>query len=134
MFDHIMETGLLRRTKARGMLRFRQRPYGLSSYFDFFRAIREYQLSEVAGRIRCPMLITAPEGEQFFPGHSQRLFDALRCPKKLISFSASKARISTARRALRATATTAFTTGSEKSWLDFPLQTAPGFSYRRASA
>ena len=63
------------------------RPYGMKSYYDAFRAVREYHLAEVAPRIRCPMLITDPESEQFFPGQAQKLYDALRCPKKLVRFT-----------------------------------------------
>lgn len=33
------------------------------------------------------MLITDSEGEQFFPGQAQKLFDALRCPKSMVKFT-----------------------------------------------
>ena len=68
-------------------LRMRLRPYGTSSLFEVFDAIRQYKLEDVAARISCPMLITDPEGEDFFPGQSQKLYDALRCPKKLVRFT-----------------------------------------------
>ena len=68
-------------------LRFRMRPYGTRSYYEFFRAAEQYHLAEVADRITCPMLVTDPEGEQFFPGQSQKLYDALHCAKKLIRFT-----------------------------------------------
>ena len=68
-------------------LRFRMRPYGMTSYYDAFRSVQQYNLAEVAGRIRCPMLITAPEGEQFFPGQAQKLYDALTCPKTMVQFT-----------------------------------------------
>jgi hypothetical protein len=45
---------------------------------------------EVISRITCPMLITDPEGEQFWPGQSQRLYDALDCPKQLVRFTAAE--------------------------------------------
>ena len=86
-FDQYLQTGTASNAKARGMLRFRMRPFGMASYYDTFHAVREYNLKEVAGRIRCPMLITAPEDEQFFPGHAQKLFDALTCPKSLVHFT-----------------------------------------------
>ena len=69
------------------MLRTRMRPFGTTSYYEVFRAVQEYKLADVASRIACPMLITDPEGEQFFPGQSQKLYDALRGPKKLIHFT-----------------------------------------------
>src|ERR1022692_4891191 len=69
------------------MLRFRMRPFGMTSYYDAFHAVREYNLSEVASRIKCPMLITDPEGEQFFPGQARKLYDALECPKAIVHFT-----------------------------------------------
>lgn len=68
-------------------LRFRMRPYGMNSYCDAFHAVQEYNLAEVGARIHCPMLITSPEGEQFFPGQAQKLYDALSCPKTMIHFT-----------------------------------------------
>lgn len=49
--------------------------------------MQAYNLAEVAGQIRCPMLLTAPEGEQFFPGQAQKLYDALHCPKTIVRFT-----------------------------------------------
>jgi hypothetical protein len=70
-------------------LRFRMRPYGFTSYYDTFKAAEDYNLREVASRIRCPMLITAPANESFWPGQSQKLFDLVTSPKQLIPFTAS---------------------------------------------
>jgi len=69
------------------MLRFRMRPFGIASYYDVFRAVQEYNLAEVVGSIRTPMLIADPEGEQFFPGQAQKLYDALSCPKTMAHFT-----------------------------------------------
>jgi hypothetical protein len=33
------------------------------------------------------MLIADPEGEQFFPGQAQKLYDALSCPKTMTHFT-----------------------------------------------
>ncbi len=63
------------------------RPFGMKSYYDVFHAVQEYNLADAADRIRCPMLITDPESEQFFPGDSHKLYEALRCPKKLVRFT-----------------------------------------------
>ena len=86
-FDQIVETATPKDPRSQMTARMRMRPFGTASYFDIFRAVQEYKLADVAGRITCPLLITDPEGEQFFPGHSQKLYDALRCPKKLIRFT-----------------------------------------------
>ena len=71
-------------------LRFRMRPYGFSSPFETFKAAQAYNLREVAARIRCPMLITAPAKETFWPGQSQDLYDLLTCPKRLVPFTAEE--------------------------------------------
>jgi hypothetical protein len=39
---------------------------------------------------RMPQLVLEPEGEQFWPGQSQRLYDALRCPKHLVKFTSAE--------------------------------------------
>jgi hypothetical protein len=44
----------------------------------------------VAEKIRCPMLVTDPENEQFWPGQPRRLYEALSCPKELVSFTAAE--------------------------------------------
>ena len=86
-FDQMIQMGTSANPRSRMMLRFRMRPYGMTSYYDAFHSVQGYHLRDVAGRIRSPMLITDPEGEQFFPGQAQKLYDALRCPKTMIHFT-----------------------------------------------
>jgi alpha-beta hydrolase superfamily lysophospholipase len=86
-FDQYMHVGAAANVRSRMTLRFRMRPYGMTSYYDAFSAVQKYNLSEVASQIRCPMLITAPEGEQFFPEQAQKLYDALKCPKAIVHFT-----------------------------------------------
>lgn len=71
-------------------LDFRMRPYGMASYFDLFNAVQQYQLRDVAGQITCPMLITDPENEAFWPSQSQELYDLLMSPRTLIRFGAAE--------------------------------------------
>jgi hypothetical protein len=86
-FDQLIQVGTASNARAKAMLRFRMRPFGMASYYDAFHAVREYNLAEVAGRIQCPMLITDPGGEQFFPGQARKLYDALVCPKQIVHFT-----------------------------------------------
>ena len=86
-FDAILAKNLDPATKT--ALGFRMRPFGFNSYFDTFRATMEYRLAEVAGQITCPMLVTAPVNEAFWPGQSQQLFDMLTAPKTLVAFTES---------------------------------------------
>jgi hypothetical protein len=66
------------------------RPYGVTSYYDAFKATMDYNLTDVIGQIQCPMLITEPANEAFWPGQSRQLHDLLTCPKTLVPFSASE--------------------------------------------
>jgi hypothetical protein len=86
-FDQMIQMGTSSNARAKAMLRFRMRPFGMASYYDAFHAVRQYNLAEVAGRIQCPMLITDPEGEQFFPGQARKLYDALQCRKQIVQFT-----------------------------------------------
>lgn len=86
-FDGYMDKLLDPATKH--SLTFRMRPYGTTSYFDTFQATMAYNLTEVVGKIACPMLITEPVNEAFWPGQSRQLHDLLTCPKTLVPFSVS---------------------------------------------
>ncbi|HZS01572.1 MAG TPA: hypothetical protein VFE37_22840 [Chloroflexota bacterium] len=89
-FDAAMREGLSADPAAAAAFAFRSRPYGLSSPYDVIQATRQYRLEGVAQRIRCPMLITDPEGESFWPGQSRQLYDALPGPKALVEFTAAE--------------------------------------------
>ncbi len=91
-FDQFIHTGTASNARIGMMLRFRMRPYGATSFYDAFHGVREYQLADAAGRIRCPMLVTDPEGEQFFPGQARKLYDAMRCPKTIVQFTRAGSR------------------------------------------
>jgi pimeloyl-ACP methyl ester carboxylesterase len=86
-FDSYLSKGLNPATKAD--LHFRMRPYGFTSYYDTFKAVQEYNLEGIAKQIRCPLLITEPVNEAFWPGQSRQLYDLLTSPKKLMPFSES---------------------------------------------
>lgn len=73
-----------------GGLAFRMRPFGLDSYYDVYKAVQAYNLTDVAHRITCPMLITSPENESFWPGQAERLHDLLSSPKTLVRFTAEE--------------------------------------------
>jgi hypothetical protein len=89
-FDAYMQEGIAQDPKLAALFRFRTRPYGLTSPYDVYTAVRQYTLRGITQQIRCPMLITDPEGEAFWPGQSQQLYDALACPKALMPFLAAE--------------------------------------------
>jgi hypothetical protein len=65
-------------------------PFGQDSFFDTIKHIQEFRLTrEQLGRIDTPMLVTAYEGEAFFAGQAEFVFDALRTKKKLHRFEAA---------------------------------------------
>jgi hypothetical protein len=70
-------------------LNFRMRPFGFTSYYDTYQAVLAYNLRDVAAKITCPMLITEPANESYWPGQSRQLYDLLSSPKKLAHFSES---------------------------------------------
>jgi hypothetical protein len=74
---------------SKSYLDFRMRPFGFASYYDTFKAVMTYNLSDVAGKIRCPLLITEPANEAYWPGQSRLLYDLVSSPKKLVHFSES---------------------------------------------
>jgi hypothetical protein len=70
---------------------FRARPYGLAADpFDVFTEVMAYNLAGVVGQIRTPLLITNPADEQFWPGQSEQLADALTGEKQVLTFTAEQ--------------------------------------------
>ncbi len=69
------------------------RPFGLEAPYDVYKALEDYTLAGVAERIECPILITDPDHEQFWPGQAQQLYDAVATPedrKALVRFTAEE--------------------------------------------
>jgi hypothetical protein len=90
-FDREMSWALKLSPSTRAMMQWRMRPYGVESPFDFFTAARAYALTEdQLAAIRCPVLITDPEHEQFWPGQSARMAAALTCPVTVVPFTAAE--------------------------------------------
>lgn len=88
-FDETMAIGMAQSPATATTLRKRLEPYGTDSTFDVLRELERWNLTDVAGKIRCPVLITDPENEQFWPGQSRRLHDLLSAPRTIIRFRAA---------------------------------------------
>jgi dienelactone hydrolase len=87
-FDQALQTGLATEPAAAATLAFRSRPFGFNSAFDTYTAIQQYALTnDIVNQIACPMLVASPEGEQFWPGQSQQLYEALPGQKELVPFT-----------------------------------------------
>jgi len=87
-FDQLMAAGMRQASAAeRQNWEWRAKPYGMTSAYDVVTEARRYNLDGVASHITPPMLITDPDGKQFWPGQSRRLYDALPGPKQLVRFT-----------------------------------------------
>jgi len=60
--------------------------HGIDSLADYLRIAKDYELSSVVDKVRCPTLVTQAENDPVsrFAG---RLYDALTCPKELLRFT-----------------------------------------------
>ncbi|MDP3971469.1 MAG: hypothetical protein Q8P61_00970 [Candidatus Nanopelagicales bacterium] len=72
------------------MWNFRARPYGTFNPYDVFTKMRQYNLTGVAGQITTPLMISDPEGEQFWPGQSRKLAELVSGPSHLVAFTADE--------------------------------------------
>lgn len=61
--------------------------FGVSSFADFAMASKKMTLQGIAHQIRCPCLVMEAEGDMFFRGQPQVVYDALRAPKRLARFT-----------------------------------------------
>ncbi|WP_246725081.1 S9 family peptidase [Beijerinckia sp. L45] len=62
--------------------------FGAASPSAYVHAALDYTLADgVAERIRCPTLVCDAEGDLFFKGQPQQLFDHLTCKKTLLTFT-----------------------------------------------
>lgn len=64
--------------------------FGVSSARELVITLAAYDLTDAAPKITCPTLVLEAEADHFFPGQPRRLFDALTCPKTLITFTAEE--------------------------------------------
>ncbi len=73
-FDALMEAGLQGDPAGLAELMWRMAPYGTDSPYEGYTAARSMHLDAATlQRITCPLLITAPDHEQFWPGQSAEL-------------------------------------------------------------
>jgi hypothetical protein len=61
--------------------------FGASSIVEFLTKTRQMTIKGVVGQIECHCLVLEAEGDIFFLGQPQRVYDALRAPKQLFRFT-----------------------------------------------
>lgn len=91
-FDRIMDDELSGDPTTAAILRFRARPYGSAARLSVaYRAVLDYRLTpQQAAAIDTPLLITDPEGEQFWPGQSTTLAEWTHPHSTLAHFPAAE--------------------------------------------
>ena len=62
--------------------------FQVDSIFGLMDATDNWSLEGVANQISCPTLVCEAEGDHFFAGQPQMLYDALTCPKTFMGFGA----------------------------------------------
>ncbi len=63
--------------------------HGVSSLRELAQELQRYEISSVIERISCPTLLTASEDDPL-SRQATTLYEALRCPKKLLRFTTSE--------------------------------------------
>ncbi|MDX6757967.1 dipeptidyl aminopeptidase [Streptomyces sp. F8] len=89
-FDGVMREGIAEDGEFAAFWRWRAKPYGIDSPFDLLTEMGRYDLTGVLDRITVPLLVTSPEGEQFWPGQPRRLYEALPGEKAFVEFTAAE--------------------------------------------
>lgn len=90
-FNEAMDEGLKAAgDEVRQMVEWRIKPYMAKSFYHQFKAVQEYNVRDVINQIRCPMFIADPDDEQFWPGQSKEVYEALVCLKTIVRFTAEE--------------------------------------------
>jgi hypothetical protein len=90
-FDSRTRMGERFSKSIRFTMKFRSLPYGTESPYEMFTLAGRYRLDPgTAEGIRCPLLVTDPDAEQFWPGQSRRLADMVDAPVTLVEFTAEE--------------------------------------------
>lgn len=78
-FDAFMDAGMKDSPETLAELRWRMMPYGTTSYFEAYTLADAMQLSgDQMASITTPLLLTAPDKEQFWPGQSAEMHAAVK--------------------------------------------------------
>lgn len=90
LFDQAMKSALADPGMV-ALWNFRSRPYGSTDPWTVFSAMERYRIdASIASRITTPLLITDPEGEQFWPGQSEQLAALTKGVSTLVRFTAAE--------------------------------------------
>lgn len=63
---------------------------GIATGKELLDEFGKYDIADVADRITCPTLVCEAENDMFFRGQPAQLYEALRCPKTFLAFTAAE--------------------------------------------
>lgn len=86
-FDEIIHKGMENNTGLRWAITQGLWSFGASSIADFITKAKPYSMDGIVGQIQCPCLVMEAEGDMFFHGQPQKIYDALQAPKQLFRFT-----------------------------------------------
>ena len=85
--DHLMSVNSsIRWAMHNGLFTFQAR-----SITELINKTKVFTLEGVAELVKCPVLVCEAEGDHFFGGQPEKLYDALQCRKTMIRFTAEDA-------------------------------------------
>ena len=61
--------------------------FGVETPADLMLEIKKFTLKDVAGKIKCKMLVIDSEEDMFFKGQPKKLYNELNCPKDYVVFT-----------------------------------------------
>jgi dienelactone hydrolase len=64
--------------------------FAVTTAQEFIDEYGKYDLTQVADQISCPTLVCEAEKDHFFSGQPRLLYEALHCPKTLLTFTAAE--------------------------------------------
>jgi dienelactone hydrolase len=73
--------------KSRREIEWRMKPYATHNFYEWFKWTEDYNARDIIKDIKCPMFVADPDDEQFWPGQSQEVYDALESPKAIVKFT-----------------------------------------------
>jgi pimeloyl-ACP methyl ester carboxylesterase len=86
-FEEIIRKGMENNTSLRWAITQCVWSFGASSIADLLAKTRQATIDGVVAQIQCPCLVLEAEGDMFFRGQPQKIYDSLKAPKQLFKFT-----------------------------------------------
>ena len=87
--EEITYDAMKSRTQLRWMVMQGIWSLGASGWADVLDKVKSYNVRDTIGQIQCPCLVLEAEGDQFFRGQPQKVYDSLQVPKKIVRFTSA---------------------------------------------